>query len=196
MKYLIIIIYVILLSCNSASAHNPNEAFFVVSIFDESVEIEAELPWSIRNALLDYRPELNEVNDKSKFEEAFFDYIQAFLVLKDGKGDDMRLIEIMTMDHEGHAHQNRFLLKYKGSQLKLIRNRIMFNIYENQVNYHKLEGNSNELIQLTIGNDRIQILQDSNKKLLFFGYLTLILAISVIIIWNINNNAKKIELKF
>lgn len=41
------------------SAHNSKEAFFAVQFYEKYIEVEAEFPQTLRNALIDIAPELN-----------------------------------------------------------------------------------------------------------------------------------------
>ncbi len=68
---------------SSLYAHKSNEAFFRVIQKESVIEIETEFSWTLRNALLNFRPELEQASNKVEYEKAFIDYLKVNLVLTD-----------------------------------------------------------------------------------------------------------------
>ncbi|MCK5443727.1 MAG: hypothetical protein KAJ23_17720 [Maribacter sp.] len=66
---------------NSLYAHKSNEAFFRVIQKESVIEIETEFPRTLRNALLTFRPELEQASNTVEYEKAFIDYLKVNLVL-------------------------------------------------------------------------------------------------------------------
>lgn len=140
MKHLFTII--IFFVCeNSIFAHEPNVAFFTFNLKDDLITVEAELPWSMRNALIDYNPKLEKSTNKQDFEITFFEYIKHNLILKDTNGVVIEFQTFEELKNNGHSHQNTYLLTFKGKNLFEVTNTIMFNLYKNQVNFNTLTWN-------------------------------------------------------
>ncbi len=83
-------------------AHEPNAAYFSIIPLNGIIEIKADLPWTIRDALFAFNPELKDVKDKSAIEKSFLQYVKANLILKNREGKamelvDYELLEIMDM---------------------------------------------------------------------------------------------------
>lgn len=137
MKYLFTII-IFFASGNSIFAHDPNEAFFTFNLKDDLITVEAEFPWSMRNALMDYNPKLEKSSTKQDFKNTFFEYIKHNLILKDKNGAVLEFQKFEELKNNGHSHQNNYLLTFKGKNLFEVTNTIMFNLYKNQVNYNTI----------------------------------------------------------
>ena len=75
MKYFVLFALSITVYFNSY-AHSPFEAFFSISQSKDSVLIKAEFPWTLRNALLAFSPDLVNAKNSQDFEKAFVDYIK------------------------------------------------------------------------------------------------------------------------
>ncbi len=123
-----------LFSLNSFS-HKANEAFFTIKTGKGTIEIEAEFPWSIRQALLDFDSTLYHSKLKSDFENTFFNYVKLNLILTDCEGRKIQLYQITEVENKAHSHQNNFLFLYKGKNLLTVENTIMFSLHKNQTNY-------------------------------------------------------------
>lgn len=117
-------------------AHDPREVFFVIEQMGDSILVKAEFPWTLRNALLVYEPSLKEASDSTSFEEVLFDYVRSMLVLWDHNGTKMELIRVRTLDNMGHSHQNDYVFTFQGNHLSEIRNELLFNVSDRQINYH------------------------------------------------------------
>ncbi len=119
-------------------AHNPNEAFFTISVNGNFTEIVAELPWSVRNDLILSYPELENSKNDQDYKDAFQEYIQKKLILRNTRGEVLPFVNAIEEKHNGHSHQNNFRITFEGTRLYLIENSILFDSYINQKNYHFL----------------------------------------------------------
>lgn len=120
-------------------AHEVNVAYFNFTIKENRIEVEAEFPWTMRNTLLDFNPQLEHSTDKQDFEKTFVEYIKKNLVLKDQNGTVLELVQVRELPKKGHSHQNNYLLEFNGRNLDEVTNTFMFNLYKNQVNYNNVE---------------------------------------------------------
>lgn len=119
-------------------AHETDEAFFKLIQKENTVEIEAEFPWSLRNALIAFDPTLATAKAKSAFENAFIAYLKANLILKSKDGRAFEFVAFTEVENNGHSHQNTYVLVYKGTDLHSVYNTLLFNINAGQENYHTL----------------------------------------------------------
>ena len=120
-------------------AHEVNEAFFIIKKQQQHIVVEAEFPWVLRNALTTFDPNLENATDKKAFENAFIQYIKANLILIDTDGTPLPFVGFKEIDKSKHAHQNDFILTFKGESVAEITNTLMFNIYDHQINYLTLQ---------------------------------------------------------
>lgn len=119
-------------------AHKTNEAFFRIVPKESVIEVETEFPWTLRNALLKFRPALENASDRSEFQIAFIDYLKANLKLIDSNGEFLDFVKFEEIKNLGNSHQNSYIITYKGTAFEKIENTLLFNIFDNQVNYHRI----------------------------------------------------------
>ncbi len=53
----------------------------------------------------------------------------------------LSLVSVKEVVEQGHSHQNNFVFVFAGNNFDTITNTVMFNIYDNQKNYHEVEIN-------------------------------------------------------
>ena len=175
MKFLIVC-YFGIISCWSLVAHEPNVAFFKYVETETTIEVHAEFPWTLRNALLKFNPDLEHATSREEFEQALLSYIKRHLVLQNENGEGLQLIEIKTVQNKQHSHQNNFVLIFQGIGLKQVTNSIMFDLNENQSNYNTFESLTSKTTFKTTKTNRGFILERNH----FFNYLyVLVLAIPI-----------------
>lgn len=138
MKYSITLC-IAFLSCWLLTAHEPNVAFFKFIETDTSVEVHAEFPWTLRNALLKFNPDLELATSREEFEQTLFSYIKTHLVLVNESGEPLQLLQMRQAQNKQHSHQNNFVFIFQGTGLKEVTNSIMFDLNENQSNYNTIE---------------------------------------------------------
>lgn len=126
-------------------AHNPNETYCKVLQKENRVEVETELPWTIRNAVLKQYPTLEKSKIQADLDKAFFDYVSQNLVLKDKQNKVLALKEVKPLLNNGETHSNRYLFVYEGV-FEQIENRLLFNLYDTQQNYLDIE-QGNEVVK-------------------------------------------------
>ncbi|WP_405414833.1 hypothetical protein [Maribacter sp. Asnod1-A12] len=170
-----LLFYILVFSvcANEIFAHETNEAFFSFIIKDNSIEVEAEFPWTIRNALLQFNPSLQKSADQKDFEQTFMAYITANLILKDEHGNNIQLLDIKEIESNGHSHQNNYLIKFKGTNAVEATNTIMFELYDDQVNYNTVIIESvNSVFETNVLKQKFYFKE--NKELNGYSYLLLL----------------------
>ncbi|MBT8245338.1 MAG: hypothetical protein HKP48_09935 [Winogradskyella sp.] len=170
MKYLYVVFF--LVCGNSIFAHEPNEAFFTFNLGKNQIMVEAVFPWSMRNALINYNPNLETSNNKQDFESTFVAYIRDNLILKDKNGLVLEFKKFKEIDNNGHSHQNNYLLTFKGNTLEEVTNTIMFNTYTNQVNYNTITWNGTKF---KTSKNKTSFKINEGNKLDFFHFWWLLL---------------------
>ena len=138
--------------------HDPNTVSYTLTPTEETTEIVASFPWTIRNALIDFRPQLKEAKTKLDFEKAFFDYTKQHLVLVNIEGEKMKLLKIKPIENQTHTHGNDFKLIYEGTQVKKITNTLLFNTQHEHRNIHFV---NNERLVTTKNNPDIYLKTDT-----------------------------------
>ncbi|PCJ96510.1 MAG: hypothetical protein COA50_06945 [Flavobacteriaceae bacterium] len=173
MKYAILLSLVCVLH-SSGFAHEANEAFFKIVQKENTVEIQAEFPWTMRNALLNFNPSLKNFSSKKDFENTFIAYLKANLILTNTQGNKLNFQKFVALENMGHSHQNIYLIIFKGNELHKITNTIMFNVFDNQVNYNTLTLNSEQTIFKTSKGLAYFVLKEKkHSKYWLFSFLLL-----------------------
>ncbi len=129
--------FICFMSSASSFAHKANEAFFNFQELDSTVYVHVELPWSIRQVLLDYDKSLNESSNESNYLNSLKTYFQEKLILRKATGHKLEIISFRFLPQQGHNHQNDFELIYKGINLSSIENNLFTSYFKNQKNYHQ-----------------------------------------------------------
>ncbi len=84
------------------------------------------------------------------------------------------------MENMGHSHQNNYHITYKGSSFERIKNTIMFNIFDNQVNYHRIMANAtNNVFKTTKDQTAFEL---SDKKDFSNWWIFVLIAILVVVL--------------
>ena len=181
--YVLVFMY---LFVSSGFAHDANKAFFKIQQKDNVVEVQAEFPWSVRNAILEAYPELANSKSQEDFNNAFFKYVSTNLEIRNGDFI-LELISIKEAAHEGHSHQNNFIFQYKGNAFDFITNTMMFNVYDNQKNYHDILMESEHLENITsIDSPSFEVRSTSKmsfKNITQIGLLVLGFSVLALLLW-------------
>jgi len=163
-------------------SHDSNKAFFKINQEVKYFEIEAEFPWSIRNALLEFNPELENATSKQEFIASLKRYIAKHLILSSKSGNQFELMQLKEITNTGHSHQSNYSIIYKGEDLKTITNKLLFNINQDQQNYHQLNNDDNEVKFTTFKNQPTFNLP--NTQISNYWYLSLTIPIGIFLfIW-------------
>ena len=164
--------------------HEPNKAYFVVTQKASIVEVQAEFPWTIRKALLSDNVRLKNVATKEEFDNAFFNYIKKYLILKNTSNKAFDLLSVKKLPKIGHSHGSTFLISFSGSELMSVKNELMFNLFENQENYHEFNiGEKNVQEYSTTKKEPSFIVKQTVKNnflWLGMGLLFLIIVFSIV----------------
>ncbi len=164
MKLIHCVVVIMCLFITNGFAHDANKSFFKIQQKVDFVEVQSEFPWSIRNAVLEAFPELENSNNQKDFDTAFFKYIDANFSIRNGKAL-LSLVSLKAVDSHGHSHQNNFVFVFAGNNFDTVTNTIMFNIYDNQENYHEVEIDKQHMEFVTITeNMSFKINLDSDSK--------------------------------
>lgn len=181
MKQFIIIVLLSFVSL-TGWAHEPNEAYFVIKNSATTIKVEAEFPWTIRKALLQFDESLASATTKTTFNEAFFSYVKKNLVLLDAT-NKLKLLSIKELPRTGHSHGSRFLIVFQGNQFQSVQNELMFNLYENQQNHHEVTVKENVVNDyITTKNTPIFELTEINNKALIWGSIGVFLLIGIVVL--------------
>lgn len=129
--------FVCLLYSGICSAHKANEAFFTFQKQDSTITVFAELPWSIRQVLIDYDSSLDESSNEKALLTSLKMYFDEKLILKDFAGKKLELLSFQFLPQQGHSHQSDFELIYFGTSLLSIDNKLFTSYFKNQKNYHQ-----------------------------------------------------------
>ena len=185
MKYLLLFSFVCIFNV-FGYAHETNEAFFTIIQKENTIEIKAEFPWTMRNALTAFNPSLKKSTNKDDFENTFVEYIKANLLLKDRNGNILKYQAYQELENNDHSHQNNYLIIFKGSDLFEITNTIMFNVYDNQVNYNTITINSKqETFKTKSGLTHFELSESMNTKNRYYFFL-FIPIIYIVYRWFVN----------
>ena len=173
-------------------AHKPNEAYFIITQSDDTAEVIAEFPWTLRNALLEFSPSLEKANGKSEFEAVFIEYIKSNFILTGLYGENFEFIEFKEVPNNGHSHQGKYSLIFRGKNLVSISNTLLFNIYDNQKNHHKITiNNIEDTFETTLGNETFEIKKTANSS---FKFWWIVLMFLPIIYFVVKSKRKQIEI--
>lgn len=177
MKNILILLAVLL--CFQSFAHDTDKAYFKIYQDGETIEVVAEFPWTIRNAVLDFAPQLKSSNSKEEFDTAFHHYIAKNLILSDMHDNHLKLIEISKAEVSGHSHQNDYKLIFEGTTVSSITNTIMFNTNSTQENIHEFQYHNSTLKFTTDAQENTYTIQHQSKR---FSYLWLIALVPLLYI--------------
>ncbi|MEM7186264.1 MAG: DUF6702 family protein [Bacteroidota bacterium] len=183
MKY-VVFLCSFLLGNHLLHAHEVNEAFFTIKKQGDQIVVETEVPWTLRNALLAFDPKLEHATSKQEFESTFFRYIQQNLIIVDAEGNIVPLIGFKELERSGHSHQNDLILWFGGTTVAKITNTVMFNIYDDQVNYTSININEERrTFRTKKGKSVVIIDQETREHRIFFPLLAVFVLITGLLLY-------------
>lgn len=147
MKNIICSIFICFVS--KTFSHDTNKAFFVITQKNNEVVIEAEFPWTIRNAIFQEYPILETVKTQKVFDKIVFEYIKKHFEVFSSGNKPLRLKKVNYIKKGlSHSHQNDYVFVFEGSDFMKIKNTLMFTAFEQQKNHHslKIDGKSLEFL--------------------------------------------------
>ena len=161
-------------------AHDANKAFFKIQQKENIVEVQAEFPWSIRNAVVEAYPRLESSKNQEDFDAAFFEYVKSNFQLRQNNSV-LELISIEYDTQQGHSHQSNFVFVFEGNQVDSIKNTMMFNTYVNQENYHDILLDTGHIKFIT-SKDSSSFQMESSSQTSFGNTIAIGLLIVVVIV--------------
>lgn len=175
MKYLIVLLLSLPLL---GLTHSPDEAFFTIHESNDTLIVKAELPWTAKQGLLTFSPELKASKKISDYKNAFFQYVQSSFLIENDLGNLLNLISVDEIHIEGaHTDQNNFIFKFLGNSPRKITNTILFNTFKSQQNYHYLSNEKSNTHITTTENPSFKIPQKNYTLFLLIG-IALVLILS------------------
>jgi len=170
----IIILLCFLLSSFCSSAHDSNRAYFRLAQKGDTIFIDANFPWTLRDALILYQPALENANSTEDFFEALNSYVEENLILIDQTGKKLHYNGLNEIHSEGHSHQVSYQIKFKGGNLSQFQNTLMFNLNKDQVNLHNYQINNMKGELNTDLNNPIQSIEQSSHSKIWWLIILLI----------------------
>ena len=172
MRQVLIILGLIFL-LNQILAHSPNEVSFSIYEKDTFILVDAEFPWSLRNAVFMFDSTLNKESTFQDIQNSLFLYIQVNLILTDEAGEKLELLKVT--DQKGQSHHEEYQITFEKRPIQKIRNTLLFNFSSKQKNFHLLEINGGKT-EFVLTKDKPEIAFKSEKpfKYLFYFFGVLI----------------------
>lgn len=151
------------------NAHDAHQAFFGIRETElKLINIKADFPWTLREALIQFDSNLLVDKQEEVWRSALERYIIQNFIVYNSNGIPLKFLSIeeSTSSHGGHAIQYNFSLEW--GEIGEIENRLMFNINEDQENYHKISGNQGDIEFVTTTNNPNYIFDQSKKTIFYF----------------------------
>lgn len=121
-----------------AQAHEPDLGYFLIQSQGSFIRVEAELPWTIRNAVYQFKPDLPLDATQNQLDRALFEYIAQHFVLLNEQGKPLPLLEVRPIKREGHTHQFDVEFLYQGSSASVLRNTLLWNVVSQPIHTHEV----------------------------------------------------------
>lgn len=172
------------------NAHEPDQAFFSIKKGKGQIEIVAELPWSLRNALLVEYPKLSQSQDRKDFENAFRSYVKKNIKIYNQSDNVLELIEVREIPNEAHSHAAKYGFIFEGDNIHRIQNTMLMNLYSEQKNHHVFLPNYESFITTAEVNSFEFSFNTMNSKNVLFVILLgfILLLIYVLVFFNRRNS--------
>lgn len=166
---------------NFGFAHDSNKAFFKLINEENIVTVEAEFPWSIRKALIQFNPQLENATTKEEFISTLEEYLKLHLLLKQDNGEFYELVDLKEENKLKHSHQSNYTILFRGENLQSISNNLLFNINDSQKNYHELSSENTDLEFVTSLKEPTFIFP--NTQLSIYWYIIPILPLLLLLLY-------------
>lgn len=179
---------VLFLTLSNLKAHEVKQAHFVLRKTDHHWVMEGDFPWTLRNALIQFDPKIEQANDQRTIDEALFSYVQSHLILKTKTGEPIPLTEIVQKSNPDHSHQILYEFHFGEGDLAEITNTLMININEDHVNYLVFrDGNEEKNYKTSKNSPQIRLEQENHlpiPSLWVWAILISMLGLGVFILKN------------
>ncbi|MEM9052008.1 MAG: hypothetical protein AAGC47_08160 [Bacteroidota bacterium] len=174
---------VLMLLTISMEGHSPHQAHFTIEQASDKVIVMAEFPWTLRNALFEYSPELKEAREAEQFNLTLKDYVNENLILRNDLGAKIPLLNVEEIEDHGHSHSGTYLLTYAPDNVASVQNSLMFNLSEKHKNFHSLTTESAVLKFQTNHSSldfEVTVREDKGTSWYLFLFLLVPLIIAVV----------------
>ena len=158
------ICFILLLNIVVSYAHDSSKAYFNITQNSENVIVNAEFPWTIRKALLDFKPALEKAKKTQVFKAAMFDYVASSFIITNKHGSPLNLLSISTAKSTGHSHQLDYIFTFEAGKISSVTNTLLFAINNNQLNYHSVQ-NNDEVTFVTSNEQPTYMLEQKTNNL-------------------------------
>lgn len=129
-------IFILFIAFNSfAFGHDTDQTYYHFLEGTDTVKVEVEFPWALRDALIHYEPELLHAKTRESFEKAFERYTRKNLVLLAGDGTPMIFLGFQT-EQRPQSHHETYILMFSGNDLSRVNNQMLFSIAPEHINYN------------------------------------------------------------
>lgn len=167
-------------------AHDADKAYFEISFQNNNTIVKAEIPWTIRNALLAYDSNYAKAKTFEDTNAIFFNYVKEKIKLFDNDGNHLVLLTAELNTDKGHSHATNYILTYKGSSVKKIKNTFLFELNSTQKNYHYYYTKKDKIVDIiTDSHSPTAIIKLKPKKYsliyIIIGGFLLVLALIFVI---------------
>lgn len=137
-------ILVFFLTLLNLKAHEVKQAHFVLKKIDQHWVVQGDFPWTLRNALIQFDPKVEQATDQKSIDEALFSYVQSHLILKTRTGNLIPLTEIIRKGNPEHSHQILYEFHFEKGDLAEITNKLMLNLNDDHLNFLVFEDGEEE----------------------------------------------------
>ena len=126
-------------------AHSPNRAYFYIEVKEQVIVVNAEFPWTIREALMNYDPQLKLNFDEVTMMQALECYFMDNFIISDENGEVAVLRSLKVLPHQGHSHQANVEVVFEHVEVSSISNTLMFERFLNQKNFISMKDTIGEM---------------------------------------------------
>jgi len=163
----------VLIAC-TAIAHSPTEAYFEIYQTPTGIIVDAEFPWTLRNALIDHSPELIQATSQEQFQAVFEQYIQEHFILRDQRSEIIELYSIEKRSNNDHSHSANYRLLFAQSEIAEVTNTVMIALNPSQNNFQTMITGDSEIEFFTNNLAPIYLLKNKKTNGLIWSFSVLL----------------------
>lgn len=165
-----------------SKAHDATEAFFTINNLENKITVDANFPWTIRKALLKFKPELEYKKVNLDFEKAFFDYVKENFIIADKHNKQLKLLNVILNKNKDHSHETNYTFTFEKKEYLFITNSLLFNVSKKQSNHHYLFQNKSKIKFITNKESPTFEKKETSKPITFWVIISIIV-LSVTLIY-------------
>ncbi|GAA3623559.1 hypothetical protein [Flavivirga jejuensis] len=117
-------------------AHDADEAYFEITTQKYHTIIEAEFPWTIRNALIAYDSNFSNAKTIEDINVIFFNYVKEKFKIFDSNDNPLALQKVKLIKDKNHSHSTNYTIIFKGTEIAKISNSMLLEYNNSQENHH------------------------------------------------------------